>query len=153
MMTQNEIIDLLTAASAYDNRNASKAAVLAWSKSAELGRWTINEALDAIHAHYAESTTYLMPAHVTQWIRAQRQDAAMRNPIDPPDPVGQKRLAALIAGAFQTIPDDWRDDAHSRRCPSCNAQPGEQCTRESDTGRATTRIPHPARMKPEADAS
>ncbi|MGH3825956.1 MAG: zinc finger domain-containing protein [Pseudonocardiaceae bacterium] len=152
-MTRSEIVKILQIAAAYDNRIATDAAVHAWGDTAQRCRWAYPEAAEAVKAHYAESTEYLMPAHITDRIRAQRQDTAMRNPIDPPDRTGQRRLAELITGAFQAIPDDWRDDALSRPCPSCAAQPGTPCTRESPEGRAATRIPHPARMKPDKAAS
>jgi hypothetical protein len=150
-VTRDDIVRLLQTAAAYDNRTIGEGPVRAWFDSAERGRWTYPEAVEAIKAHYAESTAFLMPAHVSQRIKATRQDAAMRNPIDPPDRAGQARLAELISGAFQTIPDDWRDDAINRRCSSCGAESGTQCTRVSDEGRVPTRIPHPARMKSEAE--
>lgn len=151
-ITDHETRRLLAVAMSYDNRKPAEAAVLAWGEAASRGRWTFDEAIEAAHAHYTESTDFLMPAHITRRIKAARQDIAMRNPADPPDRAGQERLAALIAGTFQEIPDGWRDDALTRCCPACNAQPGEQCTRESAEGRRATRIPHPARMKPDRAA-
>lgn len=78
MLTRDEVVDLLTAISAYDNRKPNPAAILAWGKAAELGRWTLAEALDAVHQHFLEDIDYLMPAHVGNRIRAARQDRAMR---------------------------------------------------------------------------
>jgi hypothetical protein len=106
MMTQNEIVDLLSVVTAYDNRNASKAAVLAWGTASEIGRWTFPEALRSVHEHYAESTDFIMPAHVTRRIKTARNDFAMRNPTDPPDKTGQARLGRMLAGAFKTVGDD-----------------------------------------------
>jgi hypothetical protein len=153
-LTEIDTKRLLAVAMSYDNRKPSDAAVLSWGEASRRGRWTFPEAVEAVHEHYASSTGFLMPAHITQWIKAARQDAAMRTPVDPPDRTGQARLAALLAGAFQTIDDGWQDDALSRRCPSCDAEAGAGCTRRDDDGsRVATRIPHPARMKPEAEAS
>jgi len=64
-MTETEIRALLAAAVAYDNRRPSAANIAAWHEAANRARWTFHAALDAIHAHYAESTTFLMPGHIT----------------------------------------------------------------------------------------
>jgi len=105
-MTRDQIVRLLQIAAAYDNRTIADAAVHAWFDVAERGRWTYAEAADAIKVHYAESTDFIMPAHVTKRIRAIRHDQAMRNPTDPPDKTGQERLARMLAGAFKRIGDD-----------------------------------------------
>ncbi|MGH3771892.1 MAG: hypothetical protein ACRDRW_10920 [Pseudonocardiaceae bacterium] len=150
MISNDDVVRLVQTAGAYDGRKASEVSVPAWADASGRGRWTYPEAVEAIKAHYAESTAFIMPAHVTERIRARRRDTAMRNPADPPDRAGQKRLAELMAGAFQTITDDWHDNALSRRCPSCDAAPGSHCTRAAPDGDLlATRIPHPARMKPE----
>lgn len=160
MMNRDEIVDLLTAISAYDNRNASNAAILAWTETANRGRWTFREALDAIHVHYAEATTFLMPGHVTQLIKARRQDTALRSPVDPPDRTGQRAVAQLIQGAFRS-PDENQD--HKRRhnantelddmhkavgiieCPRCGAPVGARCMNPT-TGH-TARIPCLTRIR------
>ncbi len=69
-MEQNQIIDLLKAASAYDNRKPDPASVLAWSEAARRGGWTFDRALDAIHHHYASSPDRIMPGHITAHMRA-----------------------------------------------------------------------------------
>jgi hypothetical protein len=105
-VTRDEIIKLLQIAAAYDNRTIADAATHAWADAAHRCRWTYPEAADAIKAHYAEATEFVMPAHVTRRIRAVRQDLAMRNPTDPPDKAGQDRLARMLAGAFKRVGDD-----------------------------------------------
>ncbi|WP_348240627.1 hypothetical protein, partial [Salmonella enterica] len=72
----DEVVDLQSGISAYDNRKPNPAAVLAWGTADELGRWTLPEAVAAVHAHFAESTDYLMPAHITTRVKATRQDRA-----------------------------------------------------------------------------
>lgn len=69
-MHENEIINLLKAASAYDNRKPDPASVLAWSEAARRGGWTFERALDAIHSHYTNSADRIMPAHITAHCRA-----------------------------------------------------------------------------------
>lgn len=112
-MTHNEIVKLLQIAAAYDNRTANEGAVHAWTDASVRERWTYQDAAEAIKAHYAESTTYLMPGHVTQRIKSVRQDAAMRAPIDMPDPIGQARLKQLISGCFRAIGES--DEARAER--------------------------------------
>lgn len=105
-LTDVQIRRLLAAAMAYDNRKPSEAAVMSWGETSSRARWTFGEALEAIHAHYAESTDFIMPAHITKRIKATRQDTAMRQPVAPPDPVGQAKVARAITGVFQTVDDE-----------------------------------------------
>lgn len=105
-LTDVQIRRLIAAAMAYDNRKPSEAAVMSWGEASSRARWTFGEALNAIHAHYAESTEFIMPAHVTKRIKATRQDAVMRQPVDRPDPVGQAKVAKAITGVFQTVDDE-----------------------------------------------
>lgn len=157
-MTDQEIRQLLAAIMAYDNRKPSDAALLAWGEVAARGRWTFQEALDAVHEHFTESTAFLMPAHITQRIKAARQDATMREPIVQPDLIGRQRLAELTAGAFRAVhasvgePEDdagnlVRRLALRRRCPHCNADAGAQCTRSSHNGSVQLSNPHPSRLE------
>lgn len=75
----DQVITLLAVVVGYDGRfDASHARILVWAEAARRGRWTYDEAEEAVHQHYLESTDYLMPAHIGQRIRATRQDAAMR---------------------------------------------------------------------------
>lgn len=69
-MEQNQIVDLLKAASAYDNRKPDPASVMAWMEASRRGGWTFERALDAIHHHYANSPDRIMPAHITAHMRA-----------------------------------------------------------------------------------
>lgn len=86
-MTEDEIRGLLAAAMAYDNRRPGDANVEAWLEAATRARWTFPAALDAVHAHYATSTQFLMPGHVTERIRQDRRGpapaAGLLGPADP----------------------------------------------------------------------
>lgn len=154
MITDPEVRRLLGAVMAYDNRKPGEANVLAWSEAARRGRWTFAEALEAIHAHYAERGDWLMPGMVTQAIRTARQDRSMREPLVQPNPIGQARLAELTAGAFSAIsdrPDDPGDAARraalARPCPFCEAKPSEPCTRRGLTSRVRRAQVHPSRLE------
>lgn len=161
MLTHDQVVDLLTAISAYDNRKPNPAAILAWGKAAELGRWTLPEALDAVHGHFAEDTDYLMPAHVTARVKATRQDRAMRAealaleaaPVDPEQAAKVSRVIDALAEQM-----GWEGRAGERqsfalrvRCPHCGAAEGTRCTNPK-TGKALTQSAcHPSRAEALAD--
>lgn len=156
-MTRNEIVDLLSAITAYDNRNPNEAAVLAWGKAAELGRWTFPEALDAVHAHYAEDPAFLMPAHVTERVRAARQDRAMRQELaeleaSPADPAAAERIAAIVADVANNL--GWDRDQRQPgsamlrvRCPHCQAAAGVRCVSTASGKTLRQSACHPARAE------
>jgi hypothetical protein len=153
-MTRDEIVDLLTAIAAYDKRKPDPTAVLAWGEAASRGRWTLPEALEAVHSHFSESTEYLMPGHITQRVRDARRDRQMRDAvraIEPPPP--RPEIAARVDAAAQHLADrlGWkeretraRDHALTVGCPHCRALPGERCV-QPRTRRPLTKSPcHPA---------
>lgn len=153
-MNRDEVKHLLAVVMAYDNRKPGEANVAAWTEAANRGRWTFDEALDAIHAHYAERSEWLMPGMITAQIKAARQDRAMREPIVHPDPIGQARLLELTAGAFRAISGDDTDPrdaarraALARPCPFCAAKAGKPCTRRGLTGPVTLTKVHPSRLE------
>lgn len=74
-MTELECAQLLTAISAVDNRTVGVETVKMWHKS--IGRLDADVALEAVHQHFAESTVYLVPAHITAGAR-RIQDARDR---------------------------------------------------------------------------
>lgn len=155
-MTHDQVVDLLTAISAYDNRKPNPAAVLAWGKAAELGRWTLPEALDAVHGHFSEDPAYLMPAHVTARVKAARQDRAMREetlaiesgPVHPEVAARVERVVAELAAGM-----GW--DRGSRKekfglqvdCPHCGAKAGQKCTARSTGQPLREASMHPARAE------
>lgn len=105
-LTSHQIVDLLTVTASYDQRTVGEDDVKAWLAAAHRARWDYQTALTAIIDHYTNRTERITPGHVTQTIRAHRQDAAMRRPVEPPDPAGQARVTQAISGAFQTIGED-----------------------------------------------
>lgn len=96
-MTELEIKHLLAAVMAYDNRKPGQAAVLAWTEAATRARWTFAEALEAVHQHYAESTEFLMPAHITRIVRNGRRADAERLALPPANPASDDARAAAKA--------------------------------------------------------
>lgn len=96
MLTDPQVRALLAAAMSYDNRKPGNANVAAWTEAATRGRWTFDAALDAIHAHYAASTDFLMPGHITQRIKAEVRYA--------PNPDRPAALPAGLADTTRSIP-------------------------------------------------
>lgn len=77
MLTDAQVKHLLVASMAYDNRKLpGEANVRAWKEAAHRTGWAFEEALEAIHAHYAESTEFIMPGHITQRIKGNRRQPA-----------------------------------------------------------------------------
>lgn len=98
-MTEQEIRQLLAVAMAYDNRKPGDMNVMAWTEAANRGRWSFEAALEAIHAHYAQSTDFLMPAHITTLIRhAMRQPAPFKElpPVEPASEETRARVMELV---------------------------------------------------------
>jgi hypothetical protein len=105
-VTETEIRQLLAAAMAYDNRRPAKAAVLAWTEASVRAGWTFDAALDALHAHYAESTAFLMPGHITERLRS-RRDTDMPPPYQPAllaaapaDETTRNRIMTMVGDRF-----------------------------------------------------
>jgi hypothetical protein len=156
-MTPQEIIDLLTIAAAWDNRKANEAAVHAWLDSATRARWTFPEAAEAIKDYYTntrDEKPWVMPSHITAFIRATREDTRLRNTgrelaaaaITAPD-VREKidKLARRLEIPAQFRPSDGAY-AIKVACPHCKAPIGQKCTQPSHKG-AKEREPHPSRTE------
>lgn len=123
-MNDDEIVDLLTAVAAYDRRTGGKGDVIAWRAAAHAAGWTFEEALAAVAEHFAHSTAWLMPAHVTAIIKAHRRDRAERYahrglPAAPPaSPETRQRimaeLTARLSRSDSSVPlsDRYADTEH-----------------------------------------
>ncbi|MBE7193765.1 MAG: hypothetical protein INR66_14935 [Gordonia polyisoprenivorans] len=98
-MNRNEVIDLLTVASAYDRRTIGEGDVKAWGTAAERAHWVFVKAVDAIHDHYANTAQWLMPGHITERIRlASRQPAAADDVLAlEQQPASEERRAEVMA--------------------------------------------------------
>lgn len=105
-MTEQEIRALLIAAMAYDNRKPGDATVAAWLEAAGRARWTFEAALDALHSHYAESSDWVMPGHITARIRTTRTGpapVAELLALDAPPPAAAETRMDIVrrfAGTF-----------------------------------------------------
>lgn len=152
-MDEPQVRQLLAVVMAYDNRRPGDHTVIAWCEAARRGRWTYDEAVDAVYAHYATETTWLMPGHITARIRAARPVHTMSEGGPAPDQLGQARVAALITGALPDVdepaPRPLPRPAHPDvACPHCSAPAGEPCTRPGRRPgqRVPADRPHPSRI-------
>ena len=98
-MNRNEVVDLLTAASAYDRRTIGEGDVRAWSEAANRAGWTFEKALDALHDHFASTSKWLMPGHITERLRLQSRQPAPADQVLALEtaPASPERRAALMA--------------------------------------------------------
>lgn len=126
-MTNDEVVDLLSVITAYDNRNATAATVAAWTTASEIGRWSYRLAVEAAHHHFAESTEYLMPAHITQRLRqSRRADSEVFRALPGPPPASDE----VRSRAMETIREyakgfGIRDDLSSAQRPPAGSAEDE----------------------------
>jgi hypothetical protein len=95
--------DLLAEAALYDNRTTGEADILAWMRA--IGDLDYDDSLNAVAAHYGETTERVMPGHVRQRVKAMRSNRLAREILPAPaaeltdNPRRYRdRLAALIHG-------------------------------------------------------
>ncbi|RSN65441.1 hypothetical protein DMH01_03430 [Amycolatopsis sp. WAC 04182] len=140
-MTEEEIRAVLAAAMGYDNRRPGELNVVAWQEASEIGRWTLGEAVEAVHQHYAVSTNFLMPAHITERIRNERRHAPLpaERQIETAPPASDERRAEFMAQiaqigrlpAEETQKSSPSDRERRVACPHepCKAGVGRPCGR------------------------
>lgn len=142
-MTEAEIRQLYALVMSYDNRKFSEANITAWWQQAERNRWEFDEARQAIHQHHAESTEFLMPAHVTAIIKARRsqpQRIDETRQIEAPPPAHPERIRSVVDELGKRLGWESRaplaEDAATLavECPFCHAQPKRPCTMQITRG-------------------
>lgn len=115
------------------------------------------------NADYPEWLRARRDAHVDalaqRWATSGEEPPGQLPPGPPPNQIGQRRLAELTAGAFQTIPSaadvagrpptpdamQVRSSAFAVGCPYCGARPAQPCTRSGAAGRIRMNRLHPSR--------
>ncbi|AWN03659.1 helicase loader [Gordonia phage Jace] len=75
-MTPDDIIELLQLVTTYDNRNTDPYMEASWLDAALVARWNVDDAFGAVRQHFAHSTDWIMPGHVTAIIRQKRSGPA-----------------------------------------------------------------------------
>lgn len=123
-MTEDEVIDLLSMAAAFDSRTIGEADVAAWQAVADSCGWTSATARRALVEHHGHSTTRLVPGHITALIEAER--ARIRrsfNPVPPPvnlrdDPTAERAwLRERARRHVQDGLDAWTAERTPRELP------------------------------------
>lgn len=157
--TESEIRQLLAIAMAYDHRKPGDSQVMAWHEAARRARWTFDEAREAILNHFATSTEYLMPGHVTTAIRERRSQPPPRAalPAAPLNPANPDRIREIIRDLAARL--GWTTRRASPQeaaalefaCPYCHAAPGRRCSRQLGRGHRRGQFveitnPHPSRV-------
>ncbi len=108
-MNRSETALALGMAAAFDRRTVGEADVAAWH--AALGHLEFDDVKTAIAGHYADTTDWLMPAHVATRVKALRRNrlAAVPDPLPDADP-GDTRayIAALREGRHRIASGDER---------------------------------------------
>lgn len=105
-MTLAEVVDLLTEAARFDRRTIGKAEAKAWH--AVVGDLSLDDALAAVRAHYAETSDWLMPAHVRKGVKAMRRDRLERQVMPAPAPEltdDSVRYRETLAASIRSIAD------------------------------------------------
>ena len=148
-MTKNEVIDLLSLISAYDKRTAGQSEIHAFGDAATRGRWSFDEAAEAVKGHYAEETAWLMPAHITKRIKAWRSapprpHALPRIGSTRADPEHIRRVVGWLADRMAADkagrPDEHRAVIGVVACPFCGAEVGARCA-QTTLGRPKPHTP------------
>lgn len=159
-MNNGEILDLLSVIQMYDGRTVGESDVRVWADASERGRWAYAQAQEAVKAHYAESTDWIQPGHVTQRIRTQRANPPRSNALPqatapPADPEHIRRVMAWMADRLDANRERSTHGARKRAwevpCPYCGAKPHKPCWQTFRgvplaSGKTMTE-PHPVRIR------
>lgn len=112
-LTELDVKRMLAAAMAYDNRKPGEANIAAWMEAAHRGGWRFDEALEAVKAHYDESTEFLMPAHINALLRQSRRHPApfaeLEAATSTPAAVETREQIMRIVGERFALPRDIRN--------------------------------------------
>lgn len=147
-MNQLETADVLTAIASYDLRTIGESDVIAWH--AAIGELSKDLALEAVVIHHKTNTDRVKPAHILGIARTILRDRETRaNAADIHDQNSRHAIGASYSGLPINVEGQpvWPaydvNDAITRTCPRCHAEPNCACV----TARGTAqRIPCLARM-------
>lgn len=77
-LTARDVAKILTVAASHDHRKIDPQEIASWQEAANLGRWSVSEAVEAVHFHYLANTERIKTAHVNEIIQQGRRDAVRR---------------------------------------------------------------------------
>lgn len=106
-MTHDDIVDVLTAAAAFDQRTVGRADVIAWH--AAIGTLPKDDAIAGVVAHYCESEDRLKPVHVIRHVEATRAARLRKHgeivpELDPDDPRWNARYQQMHRAVMDGLP-------------------------------------------------
>ena len=93
-MNPTEAAKVLAKAAAYDNRQATQAAALAWAEALDRDM-PVQDALRIVGEHYREERAWVMPADINRRWRS----------------LGKARIEAAVRMGLPEPPDELADDA------------------------------------------
>lgn len=121
-MTPEDVVDVLSKCSAFDQRTVGEVDVIAWHEI--LGRVDREDALAAVARHYADSRDRAMPADILKLSRVARDERKrIEGKSEPlalpsrfePDPDRVRRIAEGIAAARAILPAEDEAEARHRK--------------------------------------
>ena len=136
-MTPLETADILTAIASFDLRTVGEADIVAWH--AVIGDLQKELALEAVVVHHKTNSERIKPAHligIAKQIRRERAERLVAG-LDTEAPI--PTIGQPVWPAYEV------NDAITRKCPHCGAEPNDACI-DPDQQRPT-RIPCLARLK------
>ena len=83
-MNAEEASRLLAKCASYDRRKVGEADIIAWYQV--LSDLDYDDCTAAVIAHYAETTDWIMPAHIRQRVKETRDKRLQDTEIPPPPP-------------------------------------------------------------------
>lgn len=112
-MSREQIIQLLQIVTSYDSRKPSHAMVGSWLDAAQRGLWSYEDAVEAVREHFAHSTEYLMPGHITKKVAVMVRERGRYLEIEPRQPESEsaRRMREQVMREF-----------HERRAARLNAK-------------------------------
>jgi hypothetical protein len=150
-LPDEQIRAVLAAAMGYDNRRPGQLNVAAWHEASHVGRWTLGEAVEAVHHHYATRTDFLMPGHITARIRSERRTQPMpaERQLPKAPPAGLDTVRSTMADIAATL--GWTRRATNNNDPELqHVCPHERCRagRGRPCGYRLTRGTHAGEFRP-----
>lgn len=111
MITREHAAEVLAVIAEYDHRRVTERTVDTWHDHARRGGWTRDEAITAVHAHFAATRDTIYPADITERIRATRNLPPLpgqptKRPCDLCDEYGWiKNSAELYGWVYRCLHD------------------------------------------------
>ncbi|OZC55106.1 hypothetical protein CH289_07905 [Rhodococcus sp. RS1C4] len=104
-MTADQMTELLQKIQIIDNRQLDRLVLSQWLEAAHDASWTADEAHAALRYHRAQSTEYLVPAHLTKIIRERRRQPAPVGTLaitrgNPASEDRRNQVMALVRNGF-----------------------------------------------------